>query len=189
MIEYRSALRLLGRFIAQRGAYAELIILGGASLHARALTARATRDVDVFGIRLPDGSIRSAHPLDDVVRSAALDVAEVLGLSKEPLWLDDQPARDFTFGAPPGFETRLEREEFDQLVVWHLARIDILAIKLLVAAEQLGDPDQKHLEDVRELGPTADDLRHAIDFARHAWSEANASWPNLWRLLEELRDA
>jgi hypothetical protein len=189
MVETQQALTLLGRFLGERGAAVELVLLGGASLRARELTSRATQDVDVFGIRLPDGSVRSAYPLDDVVVGAARDVAEVLGLATEPAWLDDRPGIDFEFGAPPRFEDRLERQEFGALVVWHLARSDILAIKVLVAAEQRGDPDQKHLEDVLALRPTPSDLRHALAYAEYAWTSSNASWPSLRLLLEELADA
>jgi len=122
--------------MACRGITDELVILGGASLHARQLTSRATQDMDVFGIRLPDGSVRSAHPLSEGVRSAALDVATALGLPIDPhLWLDDRAGIDFVYGAPSGFEDRLECGQFGALVVWHFGRTDILAIKLLVAAE------------------------------------------------------
>ena len=189
MIAYQPALELLGRMLEQRGIQVELVLLGGASLRARELTARATEDVDVFGIRLIDGSVRSAHPLDRDVRAAAIDVADALGLAKDPLWLDDRPGVDLDYGAPQGFESRLERQEFGSLVVWHLGRTDILAIKILVAAEQQGDPDQKHLQDVRALQPSESDLRHALEYANHAWASANAAWPALRRLIEELADA
>lgn len=87
----RSLVALSDR-LDRMGTAAEIVVLGGASLITRELTSRATLDVDVLGIRLPDGSVRSAYPLPAELRDAADQVA--LALDLDPMWLDDRPGSD-----------------------------------------------------------------------------------------------
>lgn len=184
-LDIEKCLTSLGEFLARRGQTAELVVLGGASLAVRDLTARATRDVDVLGIRLPDGTVKSAHPLPEFLREAAADVAAVLGLESD--WLDDRPGSHFSSAAPEGFEKRLERREYGALSVWHLAASDILTIKLIVSADLWGERPNKHWDDVLALKPGPDALDRARVFARQGWTDDNPAWKFLAEMEEILR--
>lgn len=168
------ALQALGDTLALAGESAEIVVLGGASLVSRGLTSRATRDVDVLGIRQADGSVRSAYPLPPVVRDAANRVALALGL--DPLWLDDRPGSDFANAAPKGFERRLEVVHYSSLAVWHLSASDILTIKLIASAERWGELPNKHWDDVRQLGADGAAVKAARVFASEIWGESSAAW-------------
>lgn len=170
-------LAALARAIAEAGHHAEIVILGGASLIARGLSSRATGDIDVLGIRLPDGSVTTAHPFPPEVRAAADQVASALGL--DPMWLDDRPGSDFGNAAPDGFEARLERVDYGALVVWHLSALDITAIKIVASAERWGEPGNKHWQDVQQLGPTAEAWGLAESFAARVWADESAAWAAL----------
>ena len=178
------ALDLLGGELARRRIEAELVLLGGASLLARALTARGTIDIDVLGVRMPDGSVLSAHPLPSEVRVAADVVAGAMGL--DPMWLDDRPASDFVNAAPDGYEGRLERAVHGSLVVWHLSRFDICVIKIIASAERWGERPNKHWDDVRQLKPTTEELSAARVFARRIWTPSSAAWASLTSIEEVL---
>lgn len=175
----------LARVLDTRGHSAELVVLGGASLVARGLSSRATSDVDVLGVRLPDGTVQSAYPLPAEVRAAADEVATVLGL--DPMWLDDRPGSDFHNAAPAGFETRLERTDYGPLVVWHLSSRDIAAIKIVASAERWGEPDNKHWEDVQQLQPDSGTWSLAEAFAARIWSDHSAAWVALDEIKAALR--
>lgn len=172
--DIEKCLSTLGEMLSRRGQVAEIVVLGGASLAVRELTARATRDVDVLGIRLPDGSVKSAHPLPSYLREAAADVAAVLGLESD--WLDDRPGSHFASAAPDGFEDRLERREYGPLSVWHLAESDILTIKLIVSADLWGERPNKHWDDVLALKPDSAAFDRARAFAQKVWTDDNPAW-------------
>lgn len=169
-----ASLGALGDALKRRDAFHEIVLLGGASLLVRQLTARATADVDVVGIRMPDGTVRSAYPMPATLLAAAREVA--LGLGLPPNWLDDRPGSDFVNAAPTGYEQRLERATYGSLVVWHLSRTDIVAIKIVAACERWGERPNKHLEDVRTLAPTRDDFAFSREFAWRIWADASAAW-------------
>ncbi|MCB0879905.1 MAG: hypothetical protein KDC46_13110 [Thermoleophilia bacterium] len=185
--EIDRALRLLGDELARRRIIAELVLLGGASLLARQLIERATTDIDVLGVRLPNGVVRSGYPLLPEIRDVANEIGLALGLDE--LWLDDRPGSDFANAAPAGFEQRLERATFGALVVWHLSAHDICVIKICATAERWGEVPNKHWEDVVALKPSTDDLAAARRFADRTWSPHSAAWSALEAIEELLHDA
>jgi len=72
---------LMGEELERRGAApAHLVICGGASLLARGVVTRATRDVDVLAVRGEvDGEISCSYPLSEEFRKTAADLAVELG--------------------------------------------------------------------------------------------------------------
>jgi hypothetical protein len=68
------ALRALGDVLAARGATSDLVLVGGAALLLRGTVSRPTKDGDIVGERLPDGSIRRLdHLLAAVLGRLGLD--------------------------------------------------------------------------------------------------------------------
>jgi hypothetical protein len=129
--------------------------------------------------------VKSAFEFPPDLQAASDEVASAFGLPKR--WLDDRPASDFANAAPVGFESRLERADYgDSLCIWHLARFDIVAIKLIAASERYGKPQGKHLRDVRTLRPTPSEIDHARSFAQRVWAPQSASWGHLDEIIEAL---
>jgi hypothetical protein len=182
------SLRALADALAVRGASYELVILGGGSLLARSLSTRGTADIDVLGLRLPDGSVRSAFEFPPDLQAASDEVAEAFALP--PRWLDDRPGSDFANAAPDGFEERLDAVDYGpSLRVWHLARFDIVAIKLTAASERWGEPQDKHWRDVVALAPSLEEIEHARAFATRVWAPSSASLKQLEAILGRLGHA
>lgn len=179
------SLSALADALAGRGLHYELVVLRGGSLLARSLTPRGTGDIDVLGIRLPDGTVRSAFEFPADLQAACDEVAAAFELPAR--WLDDRPGSDFDNAAPEGFASRLEAVDYGpSLRIWHLARFDIVAIKVVVAAERWGEPQDKHWSDVRWLVPTAAELAHARSFAARVAAPASASWRHLEEIIGAL---
>lgn len=177
--------RALAARLQVRGEAAAIVVLGGASLVVRELTGRATEDVDVLGVRLPDGTVRSAHPLPPFLRRAALEVGAALDL--DPQWLEDRPGSDFMNAAPDGFDQRFELVQYGPLSVWHLAAADTLTIKLVASAERWGERPNKHWDDVRALDASMSSFELARAFAARVWSDESAAWAYLNAMEELLR--
>lgn len=67
-------------------------------------------------------------------------------------------------GAPDGLLGRLERRDFGGLVVWLADRVDMICFKLFAAVDQ--GVRSRHLQDLRELEPTRDELLLAARWTR-----------------------
>ena len=85
---------------------------------------------------------------------AVIDVARAYGLAND--WLNLGPASLLDFGLPEGFSSRLEQRDFGGLVAWLAGRFDMVCFKLYAAVDQ--GLRSRHIQDLRELDPTADEL-------------------------------
>jgi hypothetical protein len=85
-----AALRALGDVLAARGYRSDLVLVGGAALLLRGTISRPTKDGDIVGERLPDGTIAPLDHLPPELARAALDVARAYGLEDD--WLNLGPA-------------------------------------------------------------------------------------------------
>ena len=172
----------LGRLLESRGNHVELVIVGGATLLLRGVISRPTRDVDVLGARASDGAVVRLTEIPAALGKAVADVGLAYGLA--PDWLNLGPASVLDLGLPPGFEGRLERHRFGGLVLWYAGRFDLLCFKLHVASDRWPSID-RHLDDLRALRPTGDELRDAAGWTRaHDPSPAFAA--NQWAVLASL---
>jgi len=152
------ALAALGEQLGQASEHVELVVVGGAALLALGLIDRATRDVDVVGIRVA-GVIRSAKPLPAALAAAARRVARDLELPED--WLNPGPTDLLDFGLPVGFLDRVRFQAYGpHLVVLFASRYDQVHLKLYAAVDQAGG---RHGDDLRRLHPTRDEL---LDAAR-----------------------
>lgn len=160
MLPLDQALRALAETLEARHLRYELVAVGGSGLLLLGLLSRATRDLDIVAV-VDDGKYVKAQPLPQALLDAARDVGEVMGIGAE--WLNAGPAALLDFGLPEGFAQRVETRDFGALVLHLASRTDQICLKLYAAVDQ--GPTSKHVDDLRALAPTADELRTAATWA------------------------
>ena len=163
MLEFgavEDALSLLGGVLDARGHAYEIVVVGGSALLLLGLIRRPTRDLDVLAI-VENGAFVTAGPLPAELAEAARDVAPVLGLAED--WLNGGPTSQLQSGLPDGFEKRLERRTYGSLTVRIASRFDQIHLKLFATVDQ---GPGKHLDDLRRLSPTRDELIQAARWVR-----------------------
>jgi len=161
MLPLDQALQALADTLEARHVRYELVAVGGSGLLLLGLLSRATRDLDIVAV-VDNGKYVKADPFPPTLRDAARDVGEVLGIGAE--WLNAEPAALLDFGLPEGFAQRTEIRDYGALVLHLASRPDQICLKLYAAVDQ--GPTSKHVEDLRALAPTADELRVAATWAR-----------------------
>lgn len=160
--QLETALAALGELLAARGLHYEVVLVGGGNLILRELIDRpTTKDLDILGERTADG-VAPLRPLPGPLRDAVIDVGRAYGLADD--WLNTGPDSLLDLGMPNGFAQRLERRDYDGLVVWLAGRFDMLCFKLYAAVDQ--GLRSRHFQDLRDLVPDRDDLLAAASWAR-----------------------
>jgi hypothetical protein len=168
---FEGPLGALGQLLRERGLRYELLAIGGGALHLLGLITRPTRDIDVVAL-VDDGRLVSVAALPGPLQRAVDDTARVLRLPSE--WFNPGPRSLLDLGLPSGVLQRAHRREWGGLVLDLADRSDQIFFKLYAAVDQ--GPRSKHLEDLRRLEPTADELRAAAAWAQtHDPSEGFAS--------------
>ncbi len=159
------ALTLLGELLARRALTpCHFVVCGGSSLLALNLISRtATCDVDILA-SLEDRRLVQAKPLSAAVLEAADAVRAELDLPAD--WFNTGPADDsfFRLGFPVGIEDRLIHRAYGPaLTIGFVGRYDQIHFKLYAAADQ---GPGRHVSDLRDLQPTADELLAAARWTR-----------------------
>jgi len=146
-------LEALGQLLDERGLAYTLITVGGGSLLLLRLGVRPTRDLDVIAVG--DGkAFRKAKVLPAPLLEAARDVGIAAGVGEN--WLNAGPAGLMDFGLPAGFDERSEVRQYGSLTLHIASRFDQICFKLFAAVDQA--PASKHLDDLRLLEPTGEEL-------------------------------
>jgi len=158
---FEGPLTTLGQLLSERSLRYELLAIGGGALHLLGLITRPTRDIDVVAL-VDDGSLVSVAELPGPLQRAVDDTAKVLRLPSE--WFNPGPRSLMDLGLPNGVLERAHRREWGGLILHIADRSDQIFFKLYAAVDQ--GPRSKHLEDLRGLEPTADELRAAAAWAR-----------------------
>lgn len=165
--QFDTALRLLsGRLDIAAAPNFNLVVCGGTALVATELVMRTTRDVDVVAMADDNGELIDPAPLPEALATAALEVAEDLGLPED--WLNNGPSSGegglYRLGLPDGFAARLSWKRFGgKLTVAFIDRIDQVYFKLYAAVDQFGS---YHASDLQELDPTDEELLGAVAWSR-----------------------
>jgi hypothetical protein len=159
------ALALLGELMELRAHPAHhFVVCGGSSLLALGLVRRTvTQDVDILG-QIDADDIITPRPLPAWLLAAAEDVRTQLGLPAD--WLNAQVAEDtlFSCGLPAGLATRLVTREYGpRLTISFIGRLDQIFLKLHAAVDRDGG---RHLQDLLDLAPTAEELLAAARWTR-----------------------
>jgi hypothetical protein len=149
---------MLGARLAEDGRETGLLVIGGGSLLLLGVVDRPTTDVDVAALASSRG-YTPLHALPPYLASAVADVGQTLGLG--PGWVDTRPADLMELGLPEGAAARIERRRYGALTVHLPGREDLVALKLL-AATVLHPANRKHMDDLRALHPSLDELSGAV---------------------------
>jgi hypothetical protein len=160
--QLETVLRALGELLAARDLHYEVVLIGGGNLILRGLISRpSTKDLDLLGAWTVTGVV-PMRPMPQPLRTAAADVARAYDLATD--WLNLGPESLLDLGLPDGFLARLERRDYGGLVTWLAGRFDMICFKLYAAVDQ--GPRSRHLQDLRELGPSQDELLFAARWSR-----------------------
>ena len=158
-------LGLLGELIVLRGFPTQrLVVCGGSSLLALGLVSRTTtQDVDVLA-KMEDGSLVTPRPLPEWLLALAAEVGRQLALPGG--WFNDRVAEQtlFNCGLPAGMQERLTLRNYGAgLLIGFISRRDQIFLKLHAAVDRDGG---RHLQDLIDLKPTAEELRDAAEWTR-----------------------
>lgn len=155
------ALQILGELLAERGQEVGLLVIGGSSLLLLGYIDRPTADVDVVGLAAGSGYVKSAE-LPPFLADAVVEVGRTLGIGDR--WLNVGPAGLIDFGLPVGTAERVTVRRYGSLAIHLPARTDLICFKLYALVDQ--GPRSKHMDDLRALGPTRDELVSAARWTR-----------------------
>ena len=178
--DFEEPLGALGQLLAERGLRYELVAIGGGALQLLGLITRPTRDIDVVAL-VEGATLVPVVALPAPLERAVEDTARLLRL---PLtWFNAGPRSLMEFGLPDGLLERAHRRDWGGLRLHVADRRDQVFFKLYAAVDQ--GPRSKHLEDLRRLDPTPDELRAAAAWA--TTHDPSAGFQNELRgLLREL---
>ncbi len=159
--QLETALAALGELLAARELHYEVVLVGGGNLILREFIPRpTTKDLDILGAKTPDG-VAQMRPVPKPLRDAVIDVGRAFGLADD--WLNTGPDSLLDLGLPDGFVERLEQRDYGGLVAWLAGWYDMVCFKLYAAVDQ--GLRSRHFQDLRDLGPSRDDLLPAAHWA------------------------
>jgi hypothetical protein len=92
---------------------------------------------------------------------------------------------DWDLGLPSGYDERLHSVTFGGLTVSFADRVDMIAWKLQAAVDNVGSRN-RHLDDLRVLIPTSDEIDAARQWFETVEGPDSGFWVNLKTVLEEL---
>lgn len=166
------------------------IVCGGTALALQGIGTRSTRDVDVLGNWMPQElQIVAIGIFPPAVERAIARVAEAHSelLDIGSRWVNLGPQEIVKCGLPERFAERLTAMRIgDRLTLHLLGRIDLIALKLYAAADDMGSRQQIHLDDLRLFEPTAEEINRAIHWVQRMPDPHHRIRPSLRNIVKEL---
>jgi hypothetical protein len=159
--DFEGPLGALGQLLAERRLHYELLAIGGGALQLLGLITRPTRDIDVIGL-VDHATLVPVDELPGPLQRAIADTAAVFRLSQT--WFNAGPRSLLDLGVPVVILERAHRRAWGGLVLHIADRRDQIFFKLYATVDQ--GPRSKHIEDLRRLKPTAEELKAAAAWAR-----------------------
>ena len=173
----RECLQRLGQQLDPEAHPAVIVLIcGGSALNLSGLLSRTTADVDALGVAAGDSSLA---PIPGWLRDCSAKVASELGWEEE--WFNDAATALHAVGLPDGILQRSTRESFGPgLEVAIASRLDLIALKCFAALDPKSG--KKHLGDLVDLAPNADELAFAA-----AWLLDRPTSPQFRKAFANLR--
>ena len=146
------------------------VVCGGAAMGLQRLGNRPTQDVDVLGCwdsAIVDITCIEQFPdkLLDCINRVVANNPELTGLGQN--WVNLGPRALAKAGLPQGCADRLQALQVGNKLTLHmLGRLDLIALKLYAAADDLGPRQEIHIGDLKALAPTFDELDVAVEWVR-----------------------
>jgi len=179
--EIEHALKVLGRRMALDGAPdMEVLCCGASALCVLGLLSRSTMDVDVLGVVVRDLDLDPCEVFPMEMERAIANAGLELGLADD--WFNGSASRMLERGVPAGTLERsfAHRRTFGPcLTVRFLDRRDQVALKLFAAMDPVDGI--RHLKDLEEISPEAEEISHALE-----WMEEWESSISFRRKLKEI---
>jgi len=158
------ALYLIGELLERKKSDPfRLIVCGGSALLVTGLRRETTKDVDILAFLNDKNDIQESPDLPGDLKEAAKSVAVEMNLDEH--WLNTGPSSIINpnlpnSGLPDGFLERLTKREYGpKLTVYYISRRDQIFFKLYASVDRCGP--SYHLDDLRSLNPTEDELLNA----------------------------
>jgi hypothetical protein len=171
--EIEHALAVLGRRMALDGAPdMEVLCCGASALCVLGLLSRSTMDVDVLGVVVRDRDLDPCEVFPVEMERAIANAGLELGLADD--WFNGSASRLLERGVPEGTLERslAHRRAFGPcLTVRFLDRKDQVALKLFASMDPVDGI--RHLRDLEEIFPEADEVSHALSWMG-GWQSSDA---------------
>jgi len=162
--EIEHALSVLGRRMALDGAPdMEVLCCGASALCVLGLLSRSTMDVDVLGVVVRDQDLDPCEVFPVEMERAIAHAGLELGLADD--WFNGSASCLLERGVPEGTLERslVHRRTFGPcLRVRFLDRRDQVALKLFAAMDPVDGI--RHLKDLEEITPDAEEISHALEW-------------------------
>jgi hypothetical protein len=162
--EIEHALKVLGRRMALDGVPdMEVLCCGASALCVLGLLSRSTMDVDVLGMVVRDLDLDPCEVFPMEMERAIANAGLELGLADD--WFNGSASRLLERGVPAGTLERsfAHRRTFGPcLTVRFLDRRDQVALKLFAAMDPVDGI--RHLKDLEEISPEAEEISHALEW-------------------------
>jgi len=166
------------------------IVCGGTALALQGFGTRTTRDVDVLGNWMrQELQIVAIGTFPPAVERAIVRVAQAHSelLDMGSRWVNLGPQEIVKHGLPERFAERLTAMRIgDRLTLHLLGRLDLIALKLYAAADDMGSRQQIHCDDLRVFEPTADEMNRAIQWVQRMPDPHHRICPSLRNIVKEL---
>ena len=183
--EIEHALTVLGRRMALDGAPdLEVLCCGASALCMLGLLSRSTMDVDVLGVVVQDRDLDPCEDFPEGMERAIANAGLELGLADD--WFNGSASCLLKRGVPEGTLERslTHRRTFGPcLTVRFLDRRDQIALKLFAAMNPADGI--RHLKDLEEISPLAEEVSHALAWMG-GWESSAAFRAKLKVLVEGL---
>lgn len=180
--EIEHALTVLGRRMALDGAPdIEVLCCGASALCMLGLLSRSTMDVDVLGVVVRDQDLNPCEVFSAEMERAISNAGLELGLAND--WFNGSASRLLERGVPEGTLERsfAYRKTFGPcLTVRFLDRRDQVALKLFASMNPVDGI--RHLRDLEEISPEADEISHALVWMG-GWKSSDAFRAKLKKIV------
>jgi Nucleotidyltransferase of unknown function (DUF6036) len=163
-----------------------LIVCGGSALLFFGLRRETTKDVDILAFLDNENIIKEVVELPEDLQYAIRSVAVEMNLDEH--WLNAGPSSIINhnlpnYGLPDGFINRLTKKIYgSKLTVFYISRYDQIFFKLYASVDRCGP--SYHLNDLKALNPTKDELMNAA-----IWSMQQDPSSGYAKTLKEMLEA